>query len=451
MRPTNHLYDVLVNYRYYRLKRRSSTRTGRETGKVKDHIRRLATAVNGLKFDGSDPIAILNFLTRFTEEADILEMKESQAFIALPHFLAKTALEHYRAARDASPREGGVTAWPEAVQYLLRNYATNDAISEALLVLRDIRQSPAEDETAYSTRLMAAELRCGNVHSTEEKMTMFIDGLDPGIRSLVARHREGQRDKTRGRGLFTYLDLVRFAQNEGDALRARRPRLASKPPDPRVSARRSPLRGNTLLRGQSPTRGRAPNLLLDSPEDSRLTRSAGVSHPRMDDELYLLPDDGIVATSDVHSTVETAEPSDSAMLVQGHNRIPAPRVPHQGQDRATRFNRPGWVDNRRVNAKPDRPQALVCYSCYALGHTSPDCVGNSNMEPERVMRNFQSLSPSAQQHVPADSYWRAKALNDIIVGRVTALRQASNPVQGPEPTTVRDAEPRVTPTPESKN
>ncbi len=51
-------------------------------------------------------------------------MSEAQAYLALPHFLRGFALNQFESMWDMSTSEnGGVTCWPEAVQYLLRSYA----------------------------------------------------------------------------------------------------------------------------------------------------------------------------------------------------------------------------------------------------------------------------------------------------------------------------------------
>ena len=60
-------------------------------------IKTLELTFSERKFDGKDPILILDFLARFTEECDILGMTEGQAFMTLRNFLAKTSETQYRA------------------------------------------------------------------------------------------------------------------------------------------------------------------------------------------------------------------------------------------------------------------------------------------------------------------------------------------------------------------
>ena len=162
------------------------------------------------RFTGEEPILVLDFLRRFFGEAEQLAMSEDQAYIALPFFLEGEAKIHYEAVLDTiSEGEGGVTCWPEAVQYLLRSYATANHIRAAVLALRDVRHHPTEDEQTYSGRLAKAEIRCGNIHTQDEKKTLFIDGLLSAIKAIVSRHRETHNEQA-------YLELLQHAQVEGD-------------------------------------------------------------------------------------------------------------------------------------------------------------------------------------------------------------------------------------------
>ena len=89
--------------------------------------------MNHHAFDGSDPFNIFDFPTRFVNEANILAMYESQAFIALQTFLADPAETQFRTNLSGGSRRGGITFWTEAIQYLLRTYATAAAMWDCLL------------------------------------------------------------------------------------------------------------------------------------------------------------------------------------------------------------------------------------------------------------------------------------------------------------------------------
>ena len=117
IRTGSSMHRKVVDYRYYRLIRRTSKRSGRDTQKVKDHLKRLELTMHKSKFDGTDPITILSFLARIVRECDTLDMSEAQAYIALPYFLTGSAHQHFDAAKTVVDRHhGGVSCWPEAIQ-----------------------------------------------------------------------------------------------------------------------------------------------------------------------------------------------------------------------------------------------------------------------------------------------------------------------------------------------
>ena len=215
IRPADPLFDRLMNYRYYRLLRCDHHRDTQTMLDANTRIKSLMISLGDFKFSGQDPILIFDFLTRITEEADINQMTEAQAFVALPRFLSGFAEVQFRSTRSGSCT-GGVRCWPEAVQYLLSTYATPAAIRQAVQQVLDTKQNPGEDEMDYSMRLNHAIHRCGNVHEETQKLTYFINGLSPEIHSIVAGHRENTP-----RYLMRYERLVQFARDEGQALRAR--------------------------------------------------------------------------------------------------------------------------------------------------------------------------------------------------------------------------------------
>ena len=79
-----------------------------------------------------------------------------------------------------------------------------------MLALREVQQRPSEDEMEFYIRLKDASNRCRNVHSMEEQMTMFIEGLDASIKPMVSQYRQDSRD-------VYFLRLVNYAKAHGSA------------------------------------------------------------------------------------------------------------------------------------------------------------------------------------------------------------------------------------------
>ena len=439
LRAPNPLYDRLLSYRLYRLRDTSQSRSSRATAKVKDFIKRMELKLKDHYFSGEDPVLVLDFLVRFCKEADTQGMSEAQAYLAVPYFLKGFALNQFESVTEtATSSEGGVTCWPEAVQYLLRSYATSTNLQQALLELRDIRQRSGEDEVQYSTRLNTALCRCGNVHPPAEVMTMFTDGLDPAISSLVSRHR-AERPRV------SYIQLVQFAREEGAAYRARqgssrrpiaapvrvqqalqRPRrsvnfMEQSPPNSAGSSLRDPNADQMLLFGES-MRSSIPTTELPSTEFTSLE-----SEEVVDEVLAINPRrEGHYA-----SRRPAINPSTT-------RNVPAARLPYQTP--ALRAIRPGWVD-RPLNAAPPPGQQrimpegrnrLICYSCYMLDkHISPECDLKLS-ELDQVVANYDMLTEQEKARVPKDSYERARGAHLARARRVesppdhTALATASH-------------------------
>ncbi|CAN8065807.1 unnamed protein product [Agarophyton chilense] len=335
LKPTNLLFKKLLSYRYYRLEHSSLDRTPCGAGRVKDCIKRMQLSLCNQLFSGEDPRLALDFLARFVAEADILGMNEGQAYIALPYFLRGLAEDQYHSVRG-------------------------------------------ESATDYSSRLTKAFHRCGNVYPTEERCTMFVDGLDPAIRTLVARRRE-DRPKA------TYLELVQFAGAEGEALRACTP-------------------------GSGVTSAKALMLQPSTPSPSMI-----------DEQAFRRDYDNVqLAHSDVHSLPTTELPStldesqyvigDDTLLYAGNGRVRAPRVPQESGNVC--FSRPGWRDTRPAVkfAEPRHPTpayGLIYNLCYKPGRTSPQCV-LSLQEWAQVVVNYEALSPEDKAAVRIASYIRAR-------------------------------------------
>ena len=81
-------------------------------------IKNLHLTLRERKFDGTDQILVFDLLERFVEECETLKMSEGQALVSLPHLLKGREETQYH-GRSNSAGTGGVSSWPEVVQYLL--------------------------------------------------------------------------------------------------------------------------------------------------------------------------------------------------------------------------------------------------------------------------------------------------------------------------------------------
>ena len=367
-------------------------------------------------FSGEDGVLVLDFLAKLVQEFDTQEMNEGQAIRLLPEFLSGIALRQYTSvSQTAGAHHGKVSVWPEAVQWLLRSFATDEAIRQAVLALREVQQRPSEDEMEFYIRLKDASNRCGNVYSMEEQMTMFIEGLDASIKPMVSQYRQDNRD-------VSFLRLVNYAKAHGSASRAKEKkakkvtiqtpatlRVGSKPKVPH------PIRKNRatvhLADSISGSEGRSAQRSNENYYEGAFVADGDFFEPS---EGFGYGENGGSGTSTVqtptYTTESHSEPTDTMMTFRGRCHTPAPRLPME--DKATAFRRPGWTGRppargRQKSPYPQKKHGLICYHCYEKGHGAPTCL-LSFREMHRVLKNYEALSPMERLGIPSTSYLKVK-------------------------------------------
>lgn len=148
-RPINRLDLHAVNYRTYRVRNLSDSAVI-PLSVLKRNEDILEARFGYRKFDGRDPIRIIEFLTILANEDDKCGLSEQEAYMCLPRFLTETAETHYHTAVHASGGEDRlVNNWPTACAYLLKRYASTTAIKNAIQDLRRVRQESRESEEEY--------------------------------------------------------------------------------------------------------------------------------------------------------------------------------------------------------------------------------------------------------------------------------------------------------------
>lgn len=114
-------------------------------------------------------IMMLDFLRRFTKEANIQEMSKAEGFVNLSSFQSGIVeMEIEPIVEMADAEEGGLSSRPSVVQFLLCNYTPSVFISKASYDLCQVCQLLREEEQRFARRLKNALARGGNVSPPEE-------------------------------------------------------------------------------------------------------------------------------------------------------------------------------------------------------------------------------------------------------------------------------------------
>ena len=216
IRPMHEIFKKAVDYRLYRL-----DKTDDRCGNIP--ISRLHKKISGQMkdqtFSGEDPIAILGFLARYKDACNHNEISEGDALWCMQYFLTGQAATLVQArlsgntmAIDAKRNEM-LTNYSELVNFLLHNYATDDAMAEALADVEGFKQTTALTERQYSDELWKRALRCGTVFSSNRMKGYFVEGVLPAIRSQLRNY---ATDHPRS----SYEAVVRYAKGLGASYRS---------------------------------------------------------------------------------------------------------------------------------------------------------------------------------------------------------------------------------------
>lgn len=149
---------------------------------MKSNLPNIRMYAKDIQFDGSDPIKIIAFLTKYASICDMLHLAEHEAFIALSSFLSGDADKLFtNAVQAATDMPDAVTNWPTAVAYPMKRWARNDDIKSALDDLWSLEQKPSETEEQFYNRFISAHERAGflgtsSIESLPSSMAL-IEGI----------------------------------------------------------------------------------------------------------------------------------------------------------------------------------------------------------------------------------------------------------------------------------
>lgn len=110
----------------------------------------------------------------------------ADTFPLLPKLLSEVALkESTPVSQTVVANHDEVTARTEAVQRILRSFATEEALWKEISTLRSVTRRPIEDEMDFYVRPTEASNRFGTCNTMDEQRNTFIEGRNPNHRSFV--------------------------------------------------------------------------------------------------------------------------------------------------------------------------------------------------------------------------------------------------------------------------
>ena len=410
IRPLNDLFNKAVDYRTYRLENRSARYDANTARRINRFRKKLDVEMKTHTFGGQDPIAVLGFLAQYKMACDRNGVSEGAAvwcfqfyLTGQAHALLQSRLHGNTMAVDAEQREL-LETYAEVVNFLLRTYATDEVISEAVGDVTSFRQSSNMTEEAYSNQLWDKALRCGTVFSDRRLKSLFVEGLLPAtcaqVRNYLATHAG-----------VDYQAVARYAQAIGETHRSARRQATSfaSPQVPSHSVRRFTRNARTR-----------PVLSVESLSELPTARGTETEE--------------ILAVTDQSATLSTlSSPQTSYHPSPASSSAGAPEAPaHQGDARAYPQGRP--VQNQRVrffNQGPPGPPP--CRICLDLTHRQEQCpvVADSALRSKLLaareanyqeLRIRRGLRPGSQFDRQPPTAWRTSRAQAPVIMWILPVR-----------------------------
>ena len=360
--PSRSAYRWLLSYRTYRLVNRNQRYDPSVTAKLASYAKRMKHSLEE-KFDGNEPIAVLDFLRSFKESADHNQVGEGAAARLMPYFLKGAAKEEYRSYLKEVPASKPL--YPYMVQYLLETYASDDELAKAYHMAVTARQRENEDERAFALRLRQIAASAGNVFDEATLKSIFVDGLAEYVQDSLRVHVTPE---------MPFSKVQRVAHQLGKSLR-------------RTSERSQSVGGSKKK------------------EEHARVRTGMTS-------AFAVEDDGDDSSISEHLTpasggdhIEAALIAEGTRYPYGFNRIRS--TPSQSPDGSV-FSVPtrGWESpSASVISAPiggsriprGIPRQNLCFMCYRPGHVISDCPQLPGEVREQAAHNralYYRTSPS---------------------------------------------------------
>ena len=182
-------FSTVVDYRYYRLRDTTTFATGEDVKnlyKLKDKTENYHRSLK--PYDGSDPLALFEFLSIFKKAMNDLGKSEAVAVRVFSYFVTDEAEDQYdsQMTADLALSDGQATdTWPHVVNRLIHTFITDDVLQDAYNDVIRAQQRPEEHVSDFIMRLQDLAKRCHGVFPQTEMANMVMRGMKPAIRHRI--------------------------------------------------------------------------------------------------------------------------------------------------------------------------------------------------------------------------------------------------------------------------
>jgi len=221
----DNLLNTVKDWHSYRLDNQNQTFTSRMLLRITQDRKKLRVSMAMIRFDGTKPAELFSFLRLFVRACSDSNVWEGKAFYLVGSFLTGAAATRFNKILPDTAGHipgGTVASFPEAVHWLLVNYADSITLNQAVSDVNRASLGAHEVPDAFAARLRDLGEACGNVYGEDRLKMAFIQGL-PKHLQVDAQQYSLQFTE------HTLRQLASFTQGEHEQVKALQ-RLQPTPP-----------------------------------------------------------------------------------------------------------------------------------------------------------------------------------------------------------------------------
>jgi len=174
------LLNTVTDWPSYLLDNQNHTFTSRMRLRITQYRKKRRVSMDRVSFDWTRPAEIFSFLRRFLRACNDGNVWEGKALYLVGSFLIRAAaLRFNKILPDTAVHNPGrtVASFPEAVHWLLVNYADSITLNHAVSDVNRASLGAQDVPDAFAARLRDVGEACGNVYGEDRLMMAFIQGI----------------------------------------------------------------------------------------------------------------------------------------------------------------------------------------------------------------------------------------------------------------------------------